>query len=51
MKKLLFISLVSFGLLSVSFFSAEGKITKYHSDGIEKVNLVKTLQLVNWSSR
>jgi hypothetical protein len=38
MKKLLFISLVSFGLLSVSFFSAEGKITKYHSDGIEKVN-------------
>jgi hypothetical protein len=38
MKKLVVIALVFVGIASISFFSVEGKITKYHSDGIEEVN-------------
>jgi hypothetical protein len=38
MKKIVFTSLVLGGILGVSFFSVEGKVTKYHSDGIETVN-------------
>lgn len=38
MKKLVLSTLVFAGIASVSFFSMEGKISKYHSDGIEGVN-------------
>ncbi len=38
MKKLVVSLLVFVGIASISFFSVEGKITKYHVDGIEVVN-------------
>lgn len=38
MKKLVVSALVFVGIASISFFSIEGKVTKYHSDGIEEVN-------------
>jgi hypothetical protein len=38
MKKLVVIALVFIGIASISFFSVEGKVTKYHSDGIDGVN-------------
>jgi hypothetical protein len=38
MKKLVVSALVFVGIASISFFSVEGKVTQYHSDGIETVN-------------